>query len=87
MALKLRPTVLKHPDDGRTDYTFYCSNWDIGRLFEVVGSRRLRVGVDEDGRRTWRPVHRSSSPIARWLLFVFKGFSNIGSRRNTETEA
>ena len=31
------------------------------------------------GRR--RPVHCSSSPSARWLLFVVKGFSNIGSRR------
>jgi hypothetical protein len=35
--------------------------------------------------RTWRPVHRSSSPIARWLLFVVKGFSNFGSRRMRST--
>jgi hypothetical protein len=40
---------------------------------------------DEDGRRTWRPVHRSSSPIARWLLFVVKGFNNFGSRRMRST--
>ena len=51
-------------------------------LYCAIGPHTgLRVGVDEDGRRTWRPVHRSSPPIARWLLFVVKGFSNIGSRR------
>ena len=27
------------------------------------------------------PVDRSSSPSARWLLFVVNGLSNIGSRR------
>ena len=35
------------------------------------------------GRR--RPVHRSSSPSVRWLLFVVKGFSNIGLRRMRST--
>jgi len=66
----------------------------------------MRIGLDEDGRRTWRPVHRSShqspagcclllrgsamwietsSPTARWLLFVVKGFSNSGSRRMRPT--
>jgi hypothetical protein len=33
--------------------------------------------VDEDGPRTWTPVHRGSSPIARWLPFVVKGFQQF----------
>jgi hypothetical protein len=28
---------------------------------------------DEDGRRTWRPVLRSLSPSARWLLLLLRG--------------
>ena len=58
-----------------------CSPWDC-----AMGPHTgLRVGVDEDGRRTWRPVHRVSSSIARWLLFVVKAFSNGGSRRMRST--
>ena len=45
----------------------------------------MRIGVGEDGRRTTEACHRSSSPSARWLLFVVKEFSNIGSRRMRST--
>ena len=45
----------------------------------------MRIGVGEDGRRTTEACHRSSSPSARWLLFVVKEFSNIGSRQMRST--
>ena len=34
--------------------------------------------VDENGRRTTEACPTYLSPSARWLLFVVKGFSNIG---------
>jgi hypothetical protein len=32
--LKMQPTDLG-PDNGRKDYTVRCSNWEIGRIYEV----------------------------------------------------
>jgi hypothetical protein len=38
MPLKLRPTGLSSGiDQDRTDYTVFCGEWNIGRIYEVRG--------------------------------------------------
>ena len=55
------------------------------RNMELPGSKPPAGAATTSARRR-RPVHRSSSPSARWLLFVVKGFSNFGSRRMRSIE-
>ena len=38
MALKLRPTGLGSAiDKDRPDYTVYCGDWDLGRIYQTRG--------------------------------------------------
>ena len=38
MSLKLRPTGLGSGlDKDRPDYTVYCGEWDVGRIYETRG--------------------------------------------------
>jgi hypothetical protein len=38
MALKLPPTGLgSEIDKDRADYTVYCGEWDVGRIYETRG--------------------------------------------------
>ena len=38
MPLKLRPTGLGSGiDKDRADYTVYCGEWDVGRIYEMCG--------------------------------------------------
>jgi hypothetical protein len=41
MPLKLRPTGLGHGVyKDRQDYTVYCGEWNVGRIYETRGDAR-----------------------------------------------
>ena len=43
MPLKLRPTGLGSGiDKDRPDYTVYCGEWDVGRIYQTRGGPELR---------------------------------------------
>jgi hypothetical protein len=45
MALKLRPTGLGYGiDKDRPDYTAYCGDWDVGRIYQTRGVSTICAG-------------------------------------------
>jgi hypothetical protein len=58
MPLKLRPTGLGAGiDKDRPDYTVYCGEWDVGRIYETRGG-------PDNLRWFWSPVRKRSDRVA-----------------------
>ena len=59
MALTMRPTGLGSGiDKDRTDYTVFCGEWNIGRIYEVRGGPEPVVLGVALSQQAGGPSHR-----------------------------
>ena len=60
MALTMRPTGLGSGiDKDRADYSVFCGEWNIGRIYEVRGGPDHASKLGLEGIVSKRPRHRA----------------------------